>query len=341
MPKILVADDNEEMLETLSRIFSFYQFEVITAVNGQEAVDLAVQHRPDLIILDGMMPVMDGFEACKTLKSKNDTKEIPIIFLTAQYTDPEHRVAGLELGCDDYMLKPFNSKELVTRAKTILKRAEILKYLKSENEQLADRNARIQGELQALMEKARQTDKDSFIDQLTGLYSYSFFTKRLREEFVRAKRHQKNLSLVIAEINNLEQVEEEYGQQVAHYVLMKLANNLLNRTRTSDVLASDREGRFFVILPETDRQGAFQEAERIRIVLDNPDFSNDEILSTLQAGRRKKLEHLQLHFNLGVETYNGDRENLKDEKELLQRANLALKKSKSEGPNRTGVLDET
>ncbi len=339
MAKILVADDNDEMRETLSRIFSFYQFEVVTAANGQEALELAQQTHPDLIIMDGMMPVMDGFEACKALKSKSETRDIPIIFLTAKYTDPEHRITGLELGCDDYMLKPFNSKELVTRAKTILKRAEILKYLKNENAELADRNARIQGQLQSLLKQARQADKDSFIDQLTGLYSFTFFKKRLHEEFVRARRYNKNLSLVVAEINHLDQVEEQYGQQVAHYIIMKLANILLNRTRTSDVLSSDQEGRFYVILPETDTQGAFQEAERIRIILDSPDFSNDEILSTLQVGRRKKLEQLQLHFNLGVATFAGDSEERKSEDELLHRALEALRKSKREAPNRTAVAD--
>ena len=136
MPKVLVADDNEEMLETLERIFLFYQFEVIKALNGLEAVNKVKTHCPDIILLDGMMPEMDGFEACKILKSSEKTKNIPIVFLTANYTDVQDRIKGFELGADDYLLKPFNSKELVTRVNTILKRTEMLRQIKKKMKNL-------------------------------------------------------------------------------------------------------------------------------------------------------------------------------------------------------------
>ncbi len=335
MAKILVADDNEEMLETLSRIFTFYQFEVELAHNGQEAVDLAESVHPDLIVLDGMMPVMDGFEACKHLKSKSATKDIPIIFLTAQFTDPEHRISGLEMGCDDYMLKPFNSKELVARTRAILKRSEILHYLKSENEQLAENNTRVQNELQKIMQKARESETQSFIDQLTGLYSFSFFEKRLKEEFKRSKRHGSSLSLVAVGINQIDDISEMYGQQVGYYILMKLANALLTHTRTSDVLSSDGNDKFYIILPETDARGAFVEAERIRVVLDTQNIYEDEILSTLQAPRRKKLEIIKLDYSVGVTTFEPTESKIQDEKELLHKALEAQRKARQEGSNRT------
>ena len=97
MPKILIADDNEEMLETLVRIFSLYEFAVDTALDGKKAIEKARQVNPDIIILDGMMPEMDGFEACRILKQNEDTREIPVVFLTANFMELRDRIKGLEI----------------------------------------------------------------------------------------------------------------------------------------------------------------------------------------------------------------------------------------------------
>ncbi len=117
MPKVLIVDDNEDMLDTLDHLFRFYDFEVFRALNGQEGIQVANKENPDIILLDALMPVMNGFEACKILKSEHKTKDIPIVFLSANYVEDEHRIMGLELGADDYILKPFNAKELIARVK--------------------------------------------------------------------------------------------------------------------------------------------------------------------------------------------------------------------------------
>jgi len=335
MPTILVADDNEEMRETLERIYNFYKFDVITASNGQEAVELAEQKHPDLIILDAMMPVMDGFEACKILKAHSSTKHIPIVFLTANYTHPDDRVAGLELGADDYLLKPFNSKELVARSRAILKRNEILSLLKTENEQLADKNKKIKNELQDLLDQAKTIDIGSLIDPLTGLYSISFFEKRLKEEYRRARRYQKDLSLALVQINQLERINEIFGKPFANYVVMKLANSLLNKTRESDVLSFLPQNNFYIILPETDAQGSLLKAERIRVTLDSVEFMEDEILETLALPKQKISEFNKISFNLGVATITKEDMERLDEKKLLKYANEALQKSIASGKNRT------
>lgn len=339
MPTILVADDNEEMLETLERIFSFYKFDVIKARNGSESVAHAEKHHPDLILLDAMMPEMDGFEACKILKSRSATKNIPIVFLTANYTHPDDRVTGLELGADDFMLKPFNSKELVARCKSILKRSEIMNLLKTENTQLSDKNKKIQNELKDLLDQAKTLDANAFIDPLTGLYSYTFFERRLKEEYRRALRHGKDISLVIVQINKVEWVNEMFGQQFSNYIVMKLANSLLNKTRESDVLAFSPGNRFYIILPETDEQGAFLKAERIRITLDSVEFAGDEVLNTLVLPKNKISEINKISFNLGVATQlKATIEETTDTK-LLKHAEYALHESIIAGENKTMVYE--
>ncbi len=91
MPRILIVDDNFDMLDTLEHLFSFYQFDVLKAVNGKQGVEAAEKHLPDIILLDADMPVMNGFEACKILKKKRKTRQIPVVFLTAKYIDARVR----------------------------------------------------------------------------------------------------------------------------------------------------------------------------------------------------------------------------------------------------------
>ena len=335
MPKVLVADDNTEMRETLERIFMFYGFEVLSAVNGQEAVNLAREGKPDLIILDGMMPVMDGFEACRILKSGSRTGDIPIVFLTANYTDPEQRVIGLELGADDYMLKPFNSKELVARSKAVIKRAEIIKLLRTDNDKLNTKNSKIKNEFKNLLDQSQSMQKDSLIEPLTGLYSLAFFDRRLKEEFRRARRYKKDLSVVVVQINNLVKIEATFGQNLSNYIVMKMANGLLNKTRSEDIIAFSTEGRFYIILPETGLQGAFLEAERIRLTLSAVDFVDDDMLEAMIVPKRKMNELRQLSFNLGTAALPDEMSDKYTQNDLLNEAKAALKKAARSGEDKT------
>jgi diguanylate cyclase (GGDEF)-like protein len=335
MPKVLIADDNEEMLETLEQIFSFYHFDVIRALDGQQAINVAEKSSPDLIVLDGMMPVLDGFEACKILKSHKKTKDIPVVFLTANYIEVKDRITGFELGADDYILKPFNSKELVARCNTILRRHDMMKLLRNENDELVHHNKEIQDELSNLIERSKKTDENSVLDPVTGLYNFAFFTKRLTEEFLRAKRHGTELSLVIIGFRNLDKINDLLGNQIGNFVTMKIANCLLNKTRASDILARAETDRMYILLPQTDAQGGYFEAERIRVTLGGVNYVDDELMSTVNFPKRKISEFQNLGINLGVATYPVDDETIDDQNELMAKAEEALKKSRSSGDNIT------
>ncbi len=300
MPSILIADDNAEMLETLERIFALYEFDVFKAENGKKAIEIAEKELPDLIILDAKMPVMDGFEACKILKTNHHTRDIPVVFLTANYIQPTDRVTGLQLGADDYLLKPFNSKELVARVKSIIKRNEILRMLKDENHRLAETTKKIQRELKAVLEHSQVVSANPMIDQLTGLYNFNFFKIRLKEEIQIAARYGADLGLAVILVENFDQINEMLGHQLGNYILMKMANFLLTKTRKADVLARSGEGLFYVLMPHTDAEGAFIESERIRVVLSTTDYLDEEILETLHPGKRKITELQNLVVKVGV-----------------------------------------
>jgi two-component system OmpR family response regulator len=118
--KILVVDDEKKITEIVSAYLERDNFSVITAYDGKEALDAVKKYSPDLIILDLMLPEISGWEVCQTLRKDSN---IPIIMLTAR-DETTDKIVGLELGADDYVTKPFDAKELVSRVKAVLRRYE-------------------------------------------------------------------------------------------------------------------------------------------------------------------------------------------------------------------------
>jgi two-component system response regulator MprA len=119
--KILVIEDDEGILKLLKKALDFEGFQVDLAADGEKGLHLAEQHVPDLVVLDWMLPGMDGLEVCKRLR---ETSAIPILMLTAKDT-VEDRVLGLDAGADDYLIKPFELEELLARIRALLRRAQL------------------------------------------------------------------------------------------------------------------------------------------------------------------------------------------------------------------------
>lgn len=122
-PKILVVDDEPDALELIEFNLKAAGFDVVTAADGSEALRKARSMAPDLILLDLMLPEVDGLEVCKILRRGDETADIPIMMLTAKAAEMD-RVLGLELGADDYVTKPFSPRELVLRVKNLLRRGQ-------------------------------------------------------------------------------------------------------------------------------------------------------------------------------------------------------------------------
>jgi len=123
MTKILIVEDEPNMVAGLRDNFEYEGYQVITAGDGAEGLNRAIEDSPDLVVLDVMMPKMSGLDVCKQLKSKRPS--MPIIMLTARGQEVD-KVVGLELGADDYVTKPFSIRELIARVKAVLRRAHAL-----------------------------------------------------------------------------------------------------------------------------------------------------------------------------------------------------------------------
>jgi DNA-binding response OmpR family regulator len=120
--KVLVVEDDENLLLTLKYNLKKESYDVVTAVDGEQALEVARQEKPDLILLDIMLPKLSGFEVCRILRKEMNS---PILMLTAK-SDETDKVVGLELGADDYVTKPFSMRELLARVRAMLRRTEMI-----------------------------------------------------------------------------------------------------------------------------------------------------------------------------------------------------------------------
>lgn len=119
MAKILVADDERDIRELVTFILTFEGFQVVTACTGEEVIALALQEKPDLIMLDVRMPRMTGYDACRSIRAEAALQEVPVVFFSARGQEEEIR-AGFEAGASEYLLKPFSPDQLVSRVKQLI-----------------------------------------------------------------------------------------------------------------------------------------------------------------------------------------------------------------------------
>ncbi|MHB9093113.1 MAG: winged helix-turn-helix domain-containing protein [Eubacteriales bacterium] len=124
MAKILVVDDEKNIIELVKFNLMKEGWDIDVAFDGRTAIDLAFKNKPDIIILDIMLPEIDGLAVCRTLRANNETKDIPIIMLSAK-SEEFDKVLGIELGADDYMAKPFSPRELIARIKARLRKKKV------------------------------------------------------------------------------------------------------------------------------------------------------------------------------------------------------------------------
>ncbi len=333
MATVLIVDDNEDMLDTLEHLFHFYEYNVIKAVNGEDGIEKAKKNQPDIIILDALMPVLNGFDACKILKNDPKTKDIPIIFLSANYVEDEHRIMGLELGADDYVLKPFNAKELIAKVKSILHKKELIDQLRENNQELLQQQNEALRELERLRKRASDLEAVQVIDPLTGVYNNNFLQKRLSEEFARAKRYKGNLSVVVADVDFFRKINEVFGDQTGDYILMRIANLILTNTRHTDIVFRWGGNRFVIVLPHTDETGAFYEAERIRSAVEQTSFFDQGFYELKKLSPRRKHEYQHITVSVGI--LEVDPEKIKTPEEILTEAEKVLKHAKASGRNIT------
>jgi diguanylate cyclase (GGDEF)-like protein len=239
--KILVVDDSKTQLDWVHQVLVREGFDVRTAADGKEAIRKVRSEPPDLVLLDMVLPDMDGLEVLRIVKARADEHFIPVIILSVK-ADLDSKVAGLRIGADDFLAKPFAEAELLARCAAML------------------RIKKLQDELRAVQ---RKLEEQSITDGLTGLKNRRFFDERLLEEFGRAQRYADPVSLIMLDLDHFKRVNDRYGHQAGDLVLRESADLLRGSLRDPDIPARYGGEEFAVILPKTHVQGALAVAERI------------------------------------------------------------------------------
>ncbi len=255
---ILVVDDHEHNSALLRARLEARGYRTTSASDGQEALDAVYADAPDLLLLDVMMPRIDGIEVARRIKRDANLPFIPIIMQTA-LDSTEHKVEGLDAGADDYITKPINFAELEARVRSMLR----IKALQEEVE-------RQRNELQGLNDRLLTISRT---DGLTGLLNRRHLEERLEEQYEHAKRLREPFSVVMCDLDKFKSVNDTYGHQAGDAVLKQLADLLRNEAREIDHVGRYGGEEFMLILPGTVLDAGVTFAERVRQALQDHVFT--------------------------------------------------------------------
>ena len=237
---LLIVDDEAINLKVLSNIL-LSDYTILTAKSGEEAIEKAQEYKPDLILLDIVMPGMDGYQTISEIKKSEKIKNTPVVFMTG-LNSIEDEEKGLSLNAVDYITKPFSN---------IIVRLRVNNQIK-------------------IINQLRTIELLSMTDKLTALPNRRYFDDRLNMEWKLAIREQTQLSLLMIDIDHFKSVNDTYGHQHGDVVLQTIAN-ILKRLfkRPGDFPARWGGEEFVVLLPHTSMEGALKIAENLRAEVEN------------------------------------------------------------------------
>jgi two-component system cell cycle response regulator len=269
-PLVLVAEDSRVLRSLLRGQLRDHGYRVVEAHDGAEAVNLCRKERPDVVLLDVEMPLMDGHLVLASLKRDPLLAEVPVVFVTARVTT-EDVVQGLELGAHDYLRKPFEASELLARVHATLRTKRLQDELRLRNAELV---------------------RISRTDPLTGLHNRRHLEERLVEQTSLITRQGGDLGVLLLDVDRFKRVNDRHGHAAGDAVLRILAGRVRETIRAEDMLGRWGGEEFLVLLPATGRDYVGSVGERVRrVVADDPfQLEAGELRVTVSVGAAAGVE---------------------------------------------------
>jgi len=318
--KILIVDDIPKNIQLAANILQKEGYQMAFAQNGKSALSQIQSNRFDLILLDVMMPDMDGFAVCEQLRKNSANKDIPLIFLTAKNLS-ESIVKGFELGAMDYVTKPFHGAELLARVKTHLELFRSKEELKEVNQQLKneiDERMQIEEELRKSEEKYRYL---AVHDNLTGLNNTRYLYQSLGDLITTSAADNNPFSLIFMDMDNFKQVVDTYGHLNGSQALAEVAATIRESIVEPAYGVAYGGDDFVIVLPGFDKKQAIQKAEEMR----------SRMKGTIYLDSRGHKVSLQASY--GVSTYPDDATDITG---MLAQADRAMFGIKIKGKDAVG-----
>lgn len=306
--EILIVDDTASIRKLLAHILKKEGCDNLSfAESAKEAFKILEEQTIDLILMDIIMPDLNGIEACKIIKKKTEVKDIPVIMVTGK-TEVDYLKKAFDAGAMDYIRKPINKVELLARTNSAIKLIRKEKELQQAVE---------------LLEKAnKELEQMASIDGLTEIANRKLFDTTLEKEWSRAKRNRGSLALLMMDIDNFKAYNDTYGHQGGDKCLKKLAKLFEKLAfRPGDLAARYGGEEFAVILPKTDLLGAKKVAERMRQEVENLQLEHEA---------SQVSDYVTVSVGLAV----AEPVVKAGEKKLIEAADEALYRAKKAGRNR-------
>jgi two-component system, cell cycle response regulator len=302
----MVVDDQPVTRDSTARVLREGGFRVVTCADGQEAIARALTERPDVVVLDVLMPGMSGLEVGRALKRNAllAGELLPVLLLSGK-GDPASRVEGLRSGAEDFVAKPYDHEELRVRVTGLVRTRQTVT------------------ELVKLRLRAGPTEEDlpvgGAIDPLTGLYDQRYLTQRLDEEFQRAERAAEPLSLMALDLDLFDAVNSRFGRAAGDRLLGACGRAIVRSCRDKDVVTHPGGDEFVVILPGSHFAAALGAAERVWRAVKGAHI--------LEQGQSVSCE-----ASIGVACFPS--RDVSTTRDLLRFAHSALTRAKDEGRGR-------
>ena len=237
---VLVVDDESSNILAITHILG-PEYVIYAAKNGQKGIEAAEKYLPDVILLDIMMPDMDGYAVISALKNAETTRDIPVVFITG-LSNPDDEEKGLNLGAADYISKPFSPAIVKLRVRNQIK----------------------------MINQLRMIELLSLIDQLTSIPNRRGFDNRMDMEWIRAIRESTSISILLMDVDKFKVYNDTYGHQQGDRVLQAVAKTMTQALhRPGDYAARWGGEEFIVLMPNTNLEGALAIAEKIRLDVSN------------------------------------------------------------------------
>lgn len=255
--KLLIIDDSKFNIELLTDILKKEAYDVYSCENSLMAIEAVQDIVPDAILLDIVMPGIDGFEVCRLLKEKENVKDIPVIMISSK-TDSNDLKKALDLGAFDYIKKPIDEIEVIARVKSSIR-------FKIQQDKLKERSMR---------------------DGLTELYNHTSLMELFKRELKRCEAKNKHISFVMIDIDFFKKVNDTYGHICGDMVLKEISAILSGTVRKCDIVGRYGGEEFSIVFPDVDLNWVMQLCEIIRKTIENHEINicNDSIKVTVSVG---------------------------------------------------------
>ncbi len=307
--RILVVDDDRDSVDLLVEWLSMEGYDVFSAGNGAEALQRIAHDRPDLVLLDLLIPPPDGLAVLRAVKKDRAMSAIPLIVMTVK-RDVASKVEALKSGADDFIIKPFHFDELDAVLRASLKKRYLYSSLERANRQLREANEKLL--------------KLSVTDDRTNLLNDRYLRRRLQEEFKRAVRYGMPLSVMVLDLDHFKQINDKYGHDCGDQVLKEFGRVVIENAREIDIVGRFGGEEFLMILPNTSGIPAAIVAERVRKAAEEHVYKYKEFL-------------VRVTVSAGLASVPANRE-VRTEVDLLKAADNALYRAKQASRNKV-ILD--